>query len=703
MARLALISDGEAICQGWAEDCWELATITALWLVRRAGFGQNWRMSRAKTIAEAALLSLCLNIVPMAAVLGLAPRVAVADEAQSLTRALAAAEAKDWPTALAEAQGAGQIGGDVIRWQWLRDGQGNLGDYEEFIARRADWPGLQLLREKGEVAVARSTDPARIVAYFAKDKPRTGLGAVTLVGALKALGRESDAEAEAFRAWAGLKFTAEDQTALLAQEGAALKTAHEVRLDRLLWAGGRRDEVARMLPLVGPDWRALAEARIALDSDAPDVSAKVKAVPKALAKDAGLAYGRFVWRMRKDLYPDSMTMIIEHSGSAASLGDPAAWADRRALLARYLMRTGDPKDAYKVAAGHHLKPGADYVDLEFLSGFIALRKLNDPATAIKHFGHMKEAVETPISLARAHYWMGRALEAQGDAGGAKAEFQKAARYQTAFYGLMAAEKLGLNLDSALISDARPKGRWQDQPWAKSSVLQAARVLLKAGDLAQAKRFVLHLAEGLDGNGITLLSEMALEINQPHIAVLVGKAAAERGIILTRAYYPVPAMVPDGLAVSRALALAIARRESEFDPKAQSHAGARGLMQLMPETAERMSSALGLPYSLASLTADPPYNVRVGSEYLAKMAENFGPSVALIASGYNAGPNRPKRWIAEFGDPRSADVDVVDWVETIPFGETRTYVMRVAEGVVIYRAKLRGSVGPVNIRAELTGR
>jgi soluble lytic murein transglycosylase len=234
------------------------------------------------------------------------------------------------------------------------------------------------------------------------------------------------------------------------------------------------------------------------------------------------------------------------------------------------------------------------------------------------------------------------------------------------------------------------------------VLEAARLLARAGDRTLAKRFFLHLAEGLATDDLASLADLALQIDEPHIALLIAKAAAERGVILPRAYYPVVDMVPDALPVSRALALAIARRESEFDPAAQSPAGARGLMQVMPGTAKIVSRDLGLDYALGRLTGDPAYNVTLGAQYLRDMADTFGPSVALIAAGYNAGPGRPKAWIDSFGDPRRADVDVVDWVETIPFAETRTYVMRVVEGVVIYRARLKGVAGPVRISAELKG-
>lgn len=629
--------------------------------------------------------------------------MAQADEAGALEQALGLAAAKDWPGALQAARGAGAVGGDVILWQWLRDGQGKLGDYEGFLARRPDWPGLALLREKGEVAVARSTDAARVIAYFGAGKPKTGLGAVTLVRALLAQGQRAEAEAEAFRAWTELKFAAEDEEALLSLMGEALSVAHEVRLDRALWAGGRLAEAKRMLPRMSRDWQALGAARIALQAESPNAPALVEAVPAAVAADAGLAHDRFIYRMRKDRYADAAELIVERSDSAARLGQPEAWADRRALLARYLMRTGSPKVAYRIAAQHQLTAGTDYADLEFLAGFIALRELGDADRALTHFGHLKAAVATPISLARADYWTGRALQAKGDAAGAEAAYRAAARQQTAFYGLLAAETLGLSLDDSLVAVGTAGPGWKTSGFAGSSVLTAARLLVEAGDRTLAKRFFLHLAEGLDGDELEQLADLALRLNEPHIALLVAKAAAERGLILPRAYYPVTEMVPDGLPVSRALALAISRRESEFDPAAQSPAGARGLMQVMPATAEKVAKGLGELSSAGRLTADPAFNVRMGSAYLKDMADEFGPAVALIAAGYNAGPGRPRKWIAEFGDPRQVDVDVVDWIETIPFAETRTYVMRVAEGVVIYRAQLKGAAGPVRIIAELTGR
>jgi soluble lytic murein transglycosylase len=619
-----------------------------------------------------------------------------ADTTEAMRTALGLAAKQDWAGALSAAPSG--VGRDVIEWQRLRAGEGRLGEYEEFLQRRPDWPGLPLLREKGEEAVARSDDPARVIAWFEAGPPETGNGAIAYVRALLAAGRAADAETEAMRAWASVPFAPDEEQTLISLMPEAVSFVHELRLDTLLW-DGRAREAERMLKRVPEDLQALARARLALQAEGKGVTGLIQAVPKARAGDAGLAHDRFIWRMKKDLYDEAMELILERSGSPESLGKPEAWADRRAILARYLMRNGKAAEAYRVAANHHLTAGTDYADLEFLSGFIALRKLGDPASALKHFKHLEAGVSTPISVARAKYWQGRAEEAAGQDG--TASFRAAAAHQTAFYGLLAAERLGLSLDERLISRAATPD-WQSADFAQSSVLAAAQVLLKAGDRTLAKRFLLHLGESQDDTGLAQLADMTLAWGEPHLAVLVGKAAAERGVILSHAYYPIPEFVPDGLKVSRALALSIARRESEFDPAARSSADARGLMQVLPGTAKLMATKLGKPFDASKLIADPAYNVTMGSAYLAEMVGEFGPSIALIASGYNAGPGRPRRWIGEFGDPRRADVDVVDWVETIPFAETRTYVMRVAEGVVIYRAKLKGAVGPVRITDELKG-
>jgi len=644
-------------------------------------------------------------VLGIAVILGLstAPRADQATEVAALSAAMKLANQQDWPEALAAAQAAGAVGADVVTWTWLRAGQGRLGDYESFLQRRPDWPGLPFLKEQGEQAAARSQDPARVVAYFAGDKPRTGAGSLALVRAYDMLGQTDKARAEALRGWVALKYTAEDQAELLTRHADALQEGHAPRLDQILWDGNRASEGQRMLPLVSKGWAALATARMALRADKDGVSALVAAVPDAFRDNAGLAFERFLYRMRHDNYADAATLIVERSASAETLGYPDQWAEKRISLTRYLMRTGSPKQAYQVAALHHLTSGTDFAELEFLAGYVSLRKLNDPARALTHFARLQTTSATPISLARAWYWTGRANEAAGNAAKARNAYQTAATYQTSYYGLLAAERLGQNLDPAALSNRKPTGDWKQAGFARSTVFDAARRLAASGQSQLSARFLLHLGEGLNNRDFELLSEYAMQSGQYRSALLIAKAAIDRDLVFPRPYFPVPDMVPDGLAVSRALALSIARRESEFDPAARSSANALGLMQVLPTTAKHMADELGLPFAQSRLTSDPSYNVTLGAQYLRKMVDEFGPAVALIASGYNAGPRRPRDWIAAFGDPRLPSVDVVDWVESIPFAETRTYVMRVAEGVVIYRAKLKGEAGPVRITAELTGK
>ncbi len=646
------------------------------------------------------------RIIPTLAAAALAVLIswpAMADRAaeiSALETAQGLADKQDWAGAVAAAQGAGAVGADVILWQALRAGQGSLGDYEAFLARHPDWPGMPFLKGAGEAAVARSTTPDRVIAYFGADAPKTAGGALALAGALQAKGRQADAEQVMTAAWVALPFSADEQAAALAGYGKALAVAHELRLDRILWDGTRAGEATRMLPLVSPGWQALAQARMALRANKDGTTALIKAVPQALAGDAGLAYERFLYRMRQDNYDDAATLILQRSDSIRDLGDPKAWADKRASLARWLMRNGKAKTAYQVAASHQLTGLSDRADLEFLAGFIALRQLGDPGRALTHFKHLTEG-GTPITKARGLYWTGRAQEAMNDPG-AKASYQAAAQFQTSYYGLLAAEKLGLPLDKTLLSNAAPAGDWKTSRFAKSSVLEAARRLAEADNEQLSARFLLQLAQGASDAELGVLAAMSLQDHEYRSAVLLAKAAAERGTIFPGAYFPVPDMVPDKLAVSRALALAIARRESEFDPEARSSAGALGLMQVLPSTGAKVAKDQGLEFSASRLGSDPGYNVQIGSAYLREIADTYGSSIALIASGYNAGPRRPANWISAFGDPRSPSVDVVDWVETIPFAETRTYVMRVVEGVVIYRAKLKGAVGPVKITAELKG-
>ncbi|MDH5451863.1 MAG: lytic transglycosylase domain-containing protein [Paracoccaceae bacterium] len=624
-----------------------------------------------------------------------------ADNPSLLADALRSASAKDWEAATAKSRTAGPLAADIITWQRLRDGSGELAEYRDFLARHADWPGLPYLREKGEAVLGAVTDPSAIIAYFTDFAPQTGTGSAALITAYQTRGDAGSAATEAARAWRNLSMTDAEHDLFVTRFAPLLADHHDGRTAAMLRAGKIRD-VRRMLPLNSAYTRSIAAARVALQASDKGVDDLIAALPEKALASGGLAYDRFRWRIRKNLYDSADELLLERSTNVANLGDPEQWADWRRRLARKEMREGDARRAYAMAARHFLTEGSDFADLEWLAGYIALRKLNDANTALAHFDRFEKAVNGPISLARAGYWKGRAFEALGRNVEAQTAYAEGARYQTAFYGLLSAEKIGLPLSPAMAGrETYPD--WRGASFAGSSVFQAAQLLQASGDRTQALRFLLHLSESLNGEDIGRLAGMAIEWGDANTALLLAKAAADKGVVWTSAYFPMNGIEEMTLPVGMDLALSIARRESEFNPGAVSGAGARGLMQVMPGTAKLMAAKLGLGYDARKLTTDWRYNAQLGSAYLAGLIEEFGPVPVLVAAGYNAGPGRPRQWITELGDPRSDAVDVIDWIEHIPFRETQNYIMRVSESLPIYRARLSGKAGPLRFSQELVGK
>lgn len=443
---------------------------------------------------------------------------------------------------------------------------------------------------------------------------------------------------------------------------------------------------------------------MALRSGSGDVDTQLEAVPEALQDHAGLAHDRFEWRMRNSRWPDAKVLMLERSTSVDALGRPEGWANRRRVLARDELRDGDAKRAYALASRHFLQDGSAYADLEWLSGYIALTRLKDAELALTHFDNHDAVVRSPISKGRAGYWKGRAWQALGDVAQADTEFTKGAGYQTSFYGLLAAEAAGLPFDVGL-NDV-PRQDWRNSPLVQDSLFQAGMVLVASGYRSLAEQFWTHLAQQLSPEDAALLGQAAIDIDEPHLAVMIGKAVARRGVTVPVPYYALHELKDLHLPVEPALALAIARRESEFDPVVESGVGARGLMQLMPATAREVARELGLSagHSLQRLKSEPLYNARLGSAYLAGLEQRFNGNVVMVSAGYNAGPGRPIRWMKEYGDPRGGSLDaMIDWIEGIPFRETRNYVMRVTESLPIYRARLGRDPLPRPFSAELLSR
>ena len=626
---------------------------------------------------------------------------AQAQRPRPLGWAMDAVRAGNWENAAQIAQRDGAVAVDIVEWHRLRAGLGTYADVTAFLSRRPDWPGEDYLRMEAEDAVIAQGDAA-VLDFFEGRPPQTPVGVLAYAKALKNADRIGEAEARLVLAWRTMRMNAVSQALFVADHDRLLKPHHAARLDEMLWLGAQA-EARQMFDLVSDADKALAEARIALQNRKGDVNALINALPASKGDDAGLQKDRFEWRIRKGFEDSAKDLLLSQSVSAAALGQPAAWANRRRALARDEMRNGDPKRAYQMASQHFLEEGSHFADLEWLSGYIALRFLKDPKRALTHFQAHSGAVESPISQGRAGYWQGRALQAMGDTEGAAKAYAQGAQFQSSFYGLLAAERGGLAFDETLAGD-KPKQDWRTSALAQAPLFQAGMLLQASGELGMAERFWTHLAEQLLADDAALLGQAAIDVGQPHLAVMIGKRVAQRGITIAAPYYPLHSAIKLNLNMAPEMVLAIARRESEFDPVVQSHVGARGLMQLMPGTADDVARDLGISaqHTTDRLTADPDYNARLGSEYLSQMAKRFSGNVVMVSAAYNAGPARPPRWMDDYGDPRQGDVDIVDWIEMIPFRETQNYVMRVTESLPVYRARLGKDPLPRPFTEELTG-
>lgn len=627
--------------------------------------------------------------------------VAQADRAAAVAAAMEQIRDGDFARASSTVRPHGQVAHDIVLWHQLRSGRAAFGFYQDFLARRPDWPGLPLLRQMGEAAITDDTPADEVIAYFAAQLPRTGTGSLKLANALERINAGPVAADEIRRAWLTLRLDEDELQQFLQRHQSIIRDLHMTRLDTLIWEG-RFSEAADMLPLVSADQRQLAETRLALLRGESGVDDMIDALPSGVLDDPGLAHARFVWRMRAGLVNEAEELLVAQSARPGGLQRPEHWSDRRLTLAHRAMREGRNGRAYLISANHGLQSGADFAALEWLAGYVALTRLDDPIAALGHFRRFRTSVDTPISLGRAGYWEGRALEALGRLGEAQTAYAFGAEFQTAFYGQLAAIKAGIPMDPALVgSEVYPPLR--GSALEGSTVLEAARLFHDAGDKALFRRFLRHLAESGTGSEMGLIGDLALEYDEPYTAIYIAKFAADSGHLTVRPYFPIPDGFAGDLPVDRALALAVARRESEFNDEAVSHAGARGLMQLMPGTADLMAGVLGITHDTRDLTRDSALNVRLGTAYLARLSGEMDGYLPAMAAGYNAGPNRAFEWQEKFGNPRGSAERAVDWIETIPFYETRNYVMRVLEGYEVYRARLAGKPVDWSLDRVLAGK
>jgi soluble lytic murein transglycosylase len=571
----------------------------------------------------------------------------------------------------------------LVRWmEFSSRTSGSFAEVSAFIEANPDWPLQSQMQRHAEAAITAATPNAEVLAWFRKHPPVSVDGGMAFARALEATGRHDEAVETARRTWVEGGFGALQERQFLASFGDWIRPEDNWRrLDRLLWDKQEAPAQHMMLRVDVPH-RQLAQARLALQGDRGNVESAIAAVPAALRDDPGLVYDRVRWRRQKDMDEEATELLNHPSRNKVR---PDLWWQERGILARRALQKGLVSQAYQVASDNGLEPGtSQQADAEFLSGWIALRFLEDRETGAAHFQRLWDGATTSSTRARAAYWAGRAAEAGGEREQARAWYTKGARYVTAYYGQLSAARLD-NHHWPLPPDPKPTAE-DIKRFEGRDVVQAARLLIEAGEKDSLRAFFIRLNDIAETAGErALVGKLASHNGSTELAVVVARRADREGVTLLEAGWPTLPITVDN-ETEKALVLALIRQESNFHKAAVSSAGARGLMQLLPSTAAKVAKSIRVAYSPRKLD-DPAFNVRVGSAYLDGLVSDFDGSYVLALASYNAGPGRARRWIREYGDPRDPKIDVVDWIESIPFTETRGYVQKVMESVEIYRRRL----------------
>ncbi len=633
------------------------------------------------------------------------PQVAIGGALSDADRDALSIAISDARRGQGSAAAAASIGDPVARkialWAAVDADGEQLSFFQLDQARRdlAGWPRTTRRQTAAEKAVETSgLDPARVIAWFGDVEPISPQGAMALASAYQQSGSTQQAQDLIRRWWRGRIFEAEAQRGMLARFGQFLTTDDHVARAETLLLGQQGPAAHDMLALLPPDQQTLAEAKMALREDRSNATELVARVSPELANDPGLAVERARYLRQRNL--DSMSLTLVPNFPTQLPNDEVSdriWTLRRQLI-NAALKNGDYRGAYTAATNTGMNSGVNFTDSEFYAGWLALSKLHDPATADTHFANIQRVGSSPITQSRALYWRGRAAEAMGADDAARAFYADGARFYTTFYGQLAAEKAGANVMSLghdPVIDAPDRERFDGR-----ELVRAARILGDLGDHDLFRAFVLATAENLPtAQEYALLVDMARGHGDQDLAMRVVRAGAQHGFVLPDRGYPVHSVSAAPDAAESAIVYGITRQESGFDPRVRSGVGARGMMQLMPETARVVARRMGESYQ-PGLLDDADYNMRLGASYLGQLVNGFSGSYVMAAAAYNAGPGRPAEWVGYCGDPRAGTTDPLDFVECIPFSETRNYVMRVMEATEVYRARIGGGTGQITLAEDL---
>ncbi|WP_315834455.1 lytic transglycosylase domain-containing protein [Bradyrhizobium prioriisuperbiae] len=578
----------------------------------------------------------------------------------------------------------------LVEWLILRNPSSDVtfGRYAAFISDNPDWPAVRMLRRRAEDRLWQARGDAATVRGFIGDAPTSSKGRLALARGLLAEGDRDGAAKLVREAWRSHELSERLETETLAAFGDLLtRDDHRARMDKRI---GAKDLAGAMRAArrLGGDDVAVVKACSAVAGSASNALAQLDAVATDARQDLGYVLCRLQWLMRNDRLQDAARLMLSAPAATMASQETDEWWRQRRVLARKLLDLGDNTTAFQVVRDAALPANENYqAEARFLPGWIALRYLGEPATARALFADIDDGSINPIVLARANYWRGRAAEALGDSEGMRRFFEAAAAHPTAYYGQLARAKLGLDRLELRSPDTAPR---EDMAPADDRV-RAADMLYTLGERDTVLGFVADLGErSTDTALLAALGELTARRNDARAMLQLGKTALARGLALDTYAFPaigIPQHTPIGPEIERSVIYSVARTESAFDQKDMSPAKAVGLMQVTPDAGRDTAKRFGVTYDWNRLVSDPVYNTQMGAAELAALLREYRGNHIMTFAGYNAGRGRVQQWMRSYGDPRDPKVDAVDWVERIPFAETRNYVQRVIENVAVYRVRL----------------
>ena len=584
----------------------------------------------------------------------------------------------------------------LAEWIILRSDatNANFARYAAFISANPTWPHVALFRRRAENALwDDNVDNATVRSFFATHPPTTAKGRYVLARALLAGGDRAGAMALVRYAWRNEDCSAEVERRVIEMFGDMITPADtKVRMERRFYADDTEAGLRAAQRLGGVELQ-IARARAAVLKHAHNAKALLDDVPVSARSEPGYLFARIQWLRRENKPEDASRLILAAPRDPGALVDTNQWWIERRIVIRKLLDEHHAQTAYRLARDAAPPTEGKYrVDQHFTAGWIALRFLHDPRTAMVHFARILDGTHNPYALARGGYWLGRAADALGEHTQAKAWYEKAAQYCATYYGQLARARAGLpdlGLHGPPVFTQKER-----QMLGNLEVVRAAELLYALDERDMVASMYAELGESAhDVAGMAMLGDLAARHNDGRAMVLLGSGAYGRGLSLEYYAYPVvglPHYRPIAPPIEEAVAYSIARQESRFNQKVVSSAHAMGLMQVTPEAAIDTARKFKVTYNRARLLSDAAYNMQMGAAELSNLLTGYNGSYILTFAGYNAGRGRVRQWIAAFGDPRDPGVDPVDWVERIPISETRNYVERVMENLQVYRARFNGN-------------